>query len=118
MKRASKGYTGENIPLFPAIIIQGPIVQGEGSTHPESVVPQPRSPTQTPVPDETIHKERGDSVERAATTATSLDAEQGSGNINRTQSTAIPNDPFPQGIGSGGSPRHQDTILGDRPAQT
>ncbi|GKE87436.1 hypothetical protein Tco_1564911 [Tanacetum coccineum] len=102
MKRASKGYTGENIPLFPAIIIQGPIVQGEGSTHPESVV----------------HKERGDSVERAATTATSLDAEQGSGNINRTQSTAIPNDPFPQGIGSGGSPRHQDTILGDRPAQT
>ncbi|GKG18859.1 hypothetical protein Tco_0375958, partial [Tanacetum coccineum] len=44
---------------------------------------------------ETIHEERGDSVERAATTATSLDAEQGSGNINRTQSTAIPNDPFP-----------------------
>ncbi|GJV43105.1 hypothetical protein Tco_1427641 [Tanacetum coccineum] len=49
--------------------------------------------------------------------ATSLDAEQGSGNINRTQSTAIPNDPFPQRIGSGGSPRRQDT-MGDRPAQT
>ncbi|GJY89278.1 putative ribonuclease H-like domain-containing protein [Tanacetum coccineum] len=30
----------------------------------------------------------------------------------------IPNDPFPQGIGLGGSPRCQDTILGDRPAQT
>ncbi|GJV13388.1 hypothetical protein Tco_1354929 [Tanacetum coccineum] len=30
----------------------------------------------------------------------------------------IPNDPFPQGTSSGGSPRHQDTILGDRPAQT
>ncbi|GJX50510.1 putative reverse transcriptase, RNA-dependent DNA polymerase [Tanacetum coccineum] len=45
--------------------------------------------------------------------------ELGSGNHNcRTQSTAIPNDPFPQGIGSGGSPRRQDTILGDRPAQT
>ncbi|GJZ18226.1 hypothetical protein Tco_0554349, partial [Tanacetum coccineum] len=67
---------------------------------------------------ETVHEERGDSVERVATTATSLDAEQGSGNINRTQSTAIPNDPFPQGIGSGSSPRRQDTILGDRPAQT
>ncbi|GKA34880.1 hypothetical protein Tco_0721309 [Tanacetum coccineum] len=40
------------------------------------------------------------SVERAATTAASLDAEQGSGNINKTQSTAIPNVPFPQGIGS------------------
>ncbi|GJU93451.1 hypothetical protein Tco_1318207 [Tanacetum coccineum] len=72
----------------------------------------------TLVADETAHEERGDSVERVATTATSLDAEQGSGNINRTQSTAIPNDPFPQGFGSGGSPRRQDTILGYRPAQT
>ncbi|GKA89660.1 hypothetical protein Tco_0811472 [Tanacetum coccineum] len=82
------------------------------------MVPQPRSPTQTFVVDETVHKERGDNVERAVTTATSLDAEQGSGNINRTQSTAIPNDTFPQGIGSGGSPKREDTILGDRPAQT
>ncbi|GJR31905.1 putative ribonuclease H-like domain-containing protein [Tanacetum coccineum] len=128
------------------LIFDGPVLQGEGSTHlfesyhiptsapstsqppvsltsrrtnrQESVVSQPRSPTQTLVADKTIHEERGDSVERAATTATSLDAEQGSRNINRTQSTAIPNDPFPQGIGSGGSPRRQDTILGDRPAQT
>ncbi|GJZ00590.1 hypothetical protein Tco_0518019 [Tanacetum coccineum] len=71
---------GENIPLFPTMIVQGPVVQGEGSTHPveshhtptsapstsqppisptsrrtirqESVVPQPRSPTQTHVADE------------------------------------------------------------------
>ncbi|GJS26894.1 retrovirus-related pol polyprotein from transposon TNT 1-94 [Tanacetum coccineum] len=69
------------------------------------------------IEDETVHEERGDSVERAATIATSLDAEQGSGNINRTQSTTIPNDPFPQGIGSGGSLRRQDT-MGDRPAQS
>ncbi|GJR00423.1 hypothetical protein Tco_0523407, partial [Tanacetum coccineum] len=83
------------------------VVQGEGSTHTvkshhtpisgpstsqplvsltsrrttrqESVVSQPRSPTQTTVADETVHEERGDSVERAATTATSLEAEQGSG---------------------------------------
>ncbi|GJZ91204.1 hypothetical protein Tco_0663131 [Tanacetum coccineum] len=66
---------------------------------------------------ETIHEERGDIVERATTTATSLDAEQGSGNINRTQSTVILNDPFPWGISSGGSPRRQDTI-GDRPVQS
>ncbi|GJV28902.1 hypothetical protein Tco_1385350 [Tanacetum coccineum] len=59
-------------------------------------VPQPRSPTQTFIVDEIVHKERGDSVERAGTTATSLDAKQG----------------------SGGSPKRQDTILGDRPAQT
>ncbi|GJV17755.1 hypothetical protein Tco_1363078 [Tanacetum coccineum] len=64
----------------------------------------------TLVADETIHEERRDSVERVTTTATSLDAELGSGNINRTQSTAIPNDPFPQGIGSGGSIRCQEAM--------
>ncbi|GJW13455.1 putative ribonuclease H-like domain-containing protein [Tanacetum coccineum] len=80
-------------------------------------ISQSSGPT-TLVADETVHEERRDNVERAATTAISLDAEQGSGNINRTQSTTMPNDPFPQEIGSCGSPRRQDTILGDRPAQT
>nr|GEY95757.1 hypothetical protein [Tanacetum cinerariifolium] len=59
----------------------------------------------TLVADETVQEERGDKVERAATTVASLDAEQDSGIINRTQSTAIPNEPIPQGTGSGGSPR-------------
>ncbi|GJX61617.1 hypothetical protein Tco_0294517 [Tanacetum coccineum] len=48
------------------------------------------------VADETVHEEGGDSMERAATTAASFDAEQDSGS----------------------GPRRQDTILGDRPAQT
>ncbi|GJZ24924.1 hypothetical protein Tco_0562383 [Tanacetum coccineum] len=137
---------GVDIPLFPTMLVQGLVVQGEGSTHPveshhtptsvpptsqppisstsrrltrqESMVPQPRSPTQTPVADETIHEERGDSVERAATTDASLDAELDSGYIIKTQSTTIPNKHFPQEIGSGGSPRRQETILGDMPAQT
>nr|GEX87654.1 hypothetical protein [Tanacetum cinerariifolium] len=61
---------------------------------------------------------RRDRVERAATTAASLDAKKDIGTINRTQSTAIPNEPIPSGTSSGGSPRRQDTILGDRPAQT
>ncbi|GJU92921.1 putative ribonuclease H-like domain-containing protein [Tanacetum coccineum] len=64
-------------------------------------ISQSSGPT-TLVADKTVHEERGDSVERVATTATSLDTEQGSGNINRTQSTTIPNVPFPQGIGLGG----------------
>ncbi|GJT91146.1 hypothetical protein Tco_1079991 [Tanacetum coccineum] len=42
------------------------------------MVPQSRSPTQTLIVDKTIYKERGYSVERATTTATSLDVEQGS----------------------------------------
>ncbi|GJX66329.1 hypothetical protein Tco_0300672 [Tanacetum coccineum] len=89
---------------FPVMIVQGPIVQGEGSTHlveshhtptsalstlqplvsstsrrttrQEFVVPQPRSPIQTLVADETIYEERGDNVERAANTATSVDAKE------------------------------------------
>ncbi|GKE15846.1 hypothetical protein Tco_1423423, partial [Tanacetum coccineum] len=46
--------------------------------------------------DKTVHEERGDGMEKAATTTASLDAEQDSGS----------------------DPRSQDTILGDRPAQT
>ncbi|GJV87537.1 hypothetical protein Tco_1531475 [Tanacetum coccineum] len=80
MKRASKGYTRENIPLFPAMIVLGLVVQGKGSTYPveshhiptsapstsqplisptsrrtnrqESVVPQLSALTQTHVVDE------------------------------------------------------------------
>ncbi|GKA63610.1 hypothetical protein Tco_0763216 [Tanacetum coccineum] len=80
-------------------------------------ISQSSGPT-TLVADETVHEERGDSVERAATTAASLDAAQDSGNILRTQSTAILNEPIPQGTSSGSGPKRQETILGDRPAQT
>ncbi|GJS49884.1 hypothetical protein Tco_0600005 [Tanacetum coccineum] len=58
-------------------------------------ISQSSGPT-TLVADETVHEKRGDSMERDATTAASLDAEQDSGS----------------------GPRHQGTILGDRPAQT
>ncbi|GJY09151.1 putative ribonuclease H-like domain-containing protein [Tanacetum coccineum] len=78
-------------------------------------IPQSSEPTNL-VADEAVNEERRDSVERAATTATSLDAEQDSGNINRTQSTTMPNDPLPQRISSGGRPMRQET-MGDRPAQ-
>ncbi|GJT88547.1 hypothetical protein Tco_1070264 [Tanacetum coccineum] len=44
------------------------------------------------VADETIYKEWEDRMERAATTASSLDAEQDNGNINRTQSMATLNE--------------------------
>ncbi|GJU47651.1 hypothetical protein Tco_1204917, partial [Tanacetum coccineum] len=72
----------------------------------------------TLVVDETIHEERGGSIERAATTAASLDAEQDSGNIIRTQSMATLNEPIPQGTSSDSGPKRQYTILGDIPAQT
>nr|GEZ11163.1 hypothetical protein [Tanacetum cinerariifolium] len=55
--------------------------------------------------DETVYKEWEDIMERVAATASSLEAEQDSGNINRTQSMAILNEPLPQGTGSGSGPR-------------
>ncbi|GKA39692.1 uncharacterized mitochondrial protein-like protein [Tanacetum coccineum] len=63
------------------------------------------------VADETVIKEWEDKMERAATTASSLEAEHDSGNINRTQSMATLNESLPQGTNSGSGPRCQDTIL-------
>ncbi|GKA55742.1 hypothetical protein Tco_0754814, partial [Tanacetum coccineum] len=64
-----------------------------------------------------IHKELGDSLVRAATTTSSLKAEQDSGNINKTQSKATPNESSSQRTNSGGGPRCQETV-GDTIAQT
>ncbi|GKA42423.1 ribonuclease H-like domain-containing protein [Tanacetum coccineum] len=66
---------------------------------------------------EAVYKERDDSVERAATTATSLDAEQDRGNINKIQSKATPNEPSSPRTSSGGGPIRQET-MGDTIAQT
>ncbi|GJV51632.1 putative ribonuclease H-like domain-containing protein [Tanacetum coccineum] len=95
MRRPGKDFSGTVTPLFPSMLASQ-AAEGE---------------------DEAVHEERRDSVENVATTAASLEVEQDSGNINRTQSTAIPNVPFPQGIGSGGSPRCQEA-MGDTIAQT
>ncbi|GJT58468.1 putative ribonuclease H-like domain-containing protein [Tanacetum coccineum] len=66
---------------------QGPVVQGEGSTHP---VESHHTPTSAP------------STSQPPVSPTSR---------RTTRQESV-------GIGSGGSPRRQDTILGDRPAQT
>ncbi|GKA75257.1 hypothetical protein Tco_0781635 [Tanacetum coccineum] len=98
MRRQGKDFLGIVTPLFATMLIQPQADMGEV--------------------DETVHEERGDSIERAATTAASLDVEQDSGNIIRTQSMATLNEPIPQGTSSGSGLRRQDTILGGRPAQT
>ncbi|GKB22624.1 hypothetical protein Tco_0862025 [Tanacetum coccineum] len=95
--------------------------KAERGKGPETVPAEPQPPpfyslsTSEPipnVPDEAVYEEWDDKVERATTTATSLDAEHTSGNINRTQSMAMPNVPLSQGIGAGGSPRCQKAIRG------
>ncbi|GJS43533.1 hypothetical protein Tco_0568576 [Tanacetum coccineum] len=77
--------------------------EGEGSKHPSEPQPPPSTAQHTNeepilsvpipnVPDEAVYEVvDGQELERATNIATSLDAEQASGNINKTQSTAIPN---------------------------
>nr|GEZ97820.1 hypothetical protein [Tanacetum cinerariifolium] len=73
-------------------------------TKKDTRVPQSSGPTESVV-DEAVHKEFGDRLVRATTTASSLDAKQDSGNITKTQSKATPNEPSFQGTNLGGGPR-------------
>ncbi|GKD92165.1 hypothetical protein Tco_1372002 [Tanacetum coccineum] len=82
----------------------------------DTQVPHPSDPIEN-VTDETVHKVLGDSLVRAATTASSLEAEQDSGNINKTHSKATPNESISQGTNLGGGPWCQET-MGDTIAQT
>nr|GEX03711.1 hypothetical protein [Tanacetum cinerariifolium] len=86
------------------------------SSSSNSEVPQPSGPTGN-VADEAVHKELGEILVRAATTASSLEAKQDSGNITKTQSKATPNESSSLETNSGGGPKYQETI-GDTNAQT
>nr|GEW80961.1 hypothetical protein [Tanacetum cinerariifolium] len=144
MRRIRKGFSGRITPLFPTMVVQSQLGEGLAMPtdphhtptilHSSSSQPQkthkPRKPTRkvTKVPhpsdpmmhvaDEAIHKELGDSLVRAVTTAFSLEAEQDSDNINRTQSKVTPNESSSQGSSSCGVPMcqeaMQDTIAQNR----
>nr|GEW99402.1 hypothetical protein [Tanacetum cinerariifolium] len=75
-----KGFSGKVTPLFQTLVQQ----LGE---------------------DEVVHKELGDRLVKPATTASSLEAEQDSGNITKTQSKATPNKASSQGTDSCDGPR-------------
>ncbi|GJU62256.1 putative ribonuclease H-like domain-containing protein [Tanacetum coccineum] len=136
MKRVGKGFSGSETPLFPTMVVQNQAEMGEGSAIPtdshhtptiiqpstsqpqkkqrsirlkrkDTEVPQPSGPI-TNVADEAVYEERDDSLERAATTATGLDAEHDRGNINKTQSKATPNESSSLGTSSGGGLRRQE----------
>nr|GEV55472.1 hypothetical protein [Tanacetum cinerariifolium] len=85
-------------------------------TRKDTEVPQP-SDLSDNVADEAVYKEWDDSLVRAATTASSLEAEQDSGNITKTRSKETPNESSFLGGTPGGGPRCQETIR-DTPAQT
>ncbi|GJU31809.1 putative ribonuclease H-like domain-containing protein [Tanacetum coccineum] len=137
MKRVGKGFSGRVTPLFPTMVVHNQEEMGEGSAMPtdphhtptiiqpstsqpqktqkprrskrkDTEVPQPSGPVEH-VADKAVHKELGDSLVRVATTASSLEAEQDSGNITNESSSL--------GTTSGDGPRCQKTI-GDTTAQT
>ncbi|GKF91874.1 hypothetical protein Tco_0275575, partial [Tanacetum coccineum] len=79
-------------------------------------IPQPGGPT-TNIANKAVNEGMDDSLVRAATTSSSLEAEQDSGNIDKTQSKETPNEPSSPGTSSGGGPRRQET-MGDTIAET
>nr|GEV48106.1 ribonuclease H-like domain-containing protein [Tanacetum cinerariifolium] len=62
------------------------------------------------VADEAVHKELGNNLVRAATTASSLEAEHDNGNITKTQYKATPNEPSSKGTNLCGGPRCKETM--------
>ncbi|GKD51924.1 hypothetical protein Tco_1280900 [Tanacetum coccineum] len=144
MRRVVKGFSGRVTPLFPTMVVQNQSQMGEGlanltnphhtptiiqpSTQPQKTqqptkpkrkdtqVPRSSDPTES-VTDEAVQKELGDSLVRAATTTSSLEAEQDSGNIKKTQYKATPNESSSLETTSGGGPRCHETMR-DTIAQT
>ncbi|GJX98090.1 putative ribonuclease H-like domain-containing protein [Tanacetum coccineum] len=84
MRRVGKGFSGRITPLFPTMVVQNQAEMGK---------------------DKVVHKERGDSLLRVATTASSLEAKHDNGNIAKTQSKATPNESSSLRTTSGGGPR-------------
>ncbi|GJU06975.1 hypothetical protein Tco_1123405 [Tanacetum coccineum] len=67
----------------------------------DTEIPQSSGPPKK-VGDEAVYTGEDDRVVRAATTPSSLESEQESGNIHKTRPTETLNEPSPQGTGSGG----------------
>ncbi|GJU20093.1 hypothetical protein Tco_1153435 [Tanacetum coccineum] len=82
----------------------------------DTKIPQSSGHTEHLV-DKAVYKERDDSLVRAATTASSLKAEQDSHNITKTRSKATLNEPSPPRTSSGSGPKCQETMR-DTIAQT
>nr|GEU44399.1 hypothetical protein [Tanacetum cinerariifolium] len=82
----------------------------------DAQVPQLSVPIEF-VADKAVNKEMNDSLEKATTTVTSLDAKQDKGNIAKTQYKATSNEPSSQGTSLCDGPSRQDTI-GDTCAHT
>nr|GEX02652.1 hypothetical protein [Tanacetum cinerariifolium] len=92
--RVGKSFSGRITDLFSSMVVQNPMGK-----------------------DEAVYKELDDSLVRAATTASCLEVDQDSGNVDKTQSNATPNESSSEETSLGGGPRCQEAIE-DTIAQT
>nr|GEV39137.1 uncharacterized mitochondrial protein AtMg00810-like [Tanacetum cinerariifolium] len=122
MKSTIRGSSIPTDPQHTLTILQSSSSQPKKTQKPKkpkrknTQVPQPSGSTEH-VTDEAIYKELDDILVRDATTASSLEAKQDSGNIDKTQSKATPNEASSSGTNSSGGPRCQEAME-DTIAQT
>ncbi|GJT43164.1 hypothetical protein Tco_0951879 [Tanacetum coccineum] len=145
IRRVGKSFSGRETPLFLTMVVQAQAEMVEGSANPsdphhtptiiqpstlqperkqrpmkpkrkDTKLPQSSGPTDNVV-DKAVNEEMDDNLVRATTTASSLEAEQDSGNINKTRSKATLNEPSSSGTSSGSGLRCQET-MGDTSART
>ncbi|GKC46230.1 hypothetical protein Tco_1063952, partial [Tanacetum coccineum] len=109
MRRQGKDFSGTVTPFFSTMLIQSQAVEGEGSGQPTE--PQHTSTTASPSHVEPIptiasssHPKKTHKRRKTKRKATEISQSSGPTTFVRT--------------GSSSGPRRQDTILGDRPAQT
>ncbi|GJU82553.1 hypothetical protein Tco_1284918 [Tanacetum coccineum] len=101
-----------NATIFEQLTLMG----SRRSKRKDTEVPHPSGPI-TNVANKAVNEEMDDSLGRAVTIATGLDAEQDRGNIDKTQSKATLNESSSLGTSSGSGTRRQET-MGDTIAQT
>ncbi|GKB83316.1 hypothetical protein Tco_0950211 [Tanacetum coccineum] len=121
MRRASKVYTRVDIPLFPTMLVQGLILQGEGSTisieshhTPSGATPTSQPPVLSPSRIPTKQETELDVFMAGYHFVSSIDAVLGSGNI--PKSPTMPHDsPLPgghtPGSDEGSMTLHELTVL-------
>nr|GFB37658.1 hypothetical protein [Tanacetum cinerariifolium] len=86
IKRQGKAFFSRVTPLFPSTLVQAQQEKHRKTRRKDIELPQTSVPTEV-VADKVVYGEMYDSVERAVTTATRLDAEQDRGSRPRRQET-------------------------------
>ncbi|GJX92813.1 hypothetical protein Tco_0347399 [Tanacetum coccineum] len=113
--KIGEGSTNPIVPHYTPTFIQPSTSQPQKKQKPrkpkrkDTQIPQSSGPTEN-VANEAVYKELDDSLMRAATTSSSLEADLDSGNIAKTQSKATPNESSSLVTTFGGGPRRQETM--------